>query len=486
MSAPRADTALEVACLRFGDRAHVIEGEARRGFADLDAAATRVAGSLARLRIVPGRRIALRVDNSFASLAAIFGIWRAGAALVPLHPRFTPHEVDTICEIAGARALCAAGAAGLEVAERAAPAADEPPDSELAAIAFTSGTTGIPKGVEITHANLLWSAAAVVHTRGDGYDSVAAVVSPLCHLPVFVSHYLARLLSGGTVVIGSFDAAALAATLCEHRVTDLPLVPAMVKPLLADSTIGVDTAVRKVTVGSTHTPMEVKRALAERFAGAAIVEAYGQTETTDGVTMTVAREALERPGTVGRPHATIALAIMDDAGRVLPPGARGEIVCRGPTVMRRYHGAPEATAAALRGGWLRTGDLGTMDADGFLYVTGRLKEIIISGGENVSPEEVEGALATHPAVVESAVFGVADERWGELVAAAVVARGEVSPEALVDHVGQRLARFKRPRRIWFVEALPKTAAGKIKRGEIRDLLERGQVLNREFHSRFRT
>ena len=467
---PRVDHALEIARLRFGERAHMVEGGVRRSFAELDAEATRIAAVLARLRPAPGARIALRVENSFASLAAVFGIWRAGAVLVPLNPRFTDHEIRTICDLAGARALCVSRSDGLEISELAG--ADDPPDTELAAIAFTSGTTGAPKGAEITHANLLWSAAAVMHTRGDWYDSVAAVVSPLCHLPVFVSHYLARLLSGGTAVIGSFDVAALTATLSEHRVTDLPLVPAMVKPLLADPTVGAGSSVRKVTVGSALTPMEIKRQLAERFAGADIVEAYGQTETTDGLTMTVGREALDRPGTVGRPHSIVALAIMDEHGALLGPSCSGEIVCRGPTVMRRYHGAPEATATAYREGWLRTGDLGRIDEDGYLYVTGRLKEIIITGGENVSPDEVEAALGTHECVVEAAVFGVPDERWGEAIGAAIVVHTPVAEDVLREHVARRLARFKLPRRIWFVDALPRTAAGKVKRLELRDRLIR--------------
>jgi long-chain acyl-CoA synthetase len=284
-----------------------------------------------------------------------------------------------------------------------------------------------------------------------------------------VSHYLARLLSGGTVVIASFDVGKLALALGSEGITDLPLVPAMIGPLLGEADLAAP-CLRKVTVGSALTPMETKEQLRERFPGAEIVEAYGQTESTDGLTMTVGLEALERPGTVGRPHSIVALGIRGPQGAILPSGEVGEIVCRGPMVMRGYFRNPEATAAALRDGWLHTGDLGRMDEDGYVYITGRLKEIIISGGENISPEEVEAALGSHPAVAEAAVFGLPDPRWGEIVAAAVIARQPVTAEALAEHVGERLARFKRPRRIWFVEALPKTAAGKVRRLELRKTL----------------
>jgi len=472
VNARRVDDALAIARLRFGDRGHVIADGRRFGFGDLDAAATRAAEVLRPLELVRGARVALVVDNSFAAIAAVLGIWRAGAALVPINPKNTPFEVETMCRLAAVRAVCGVRDGGLEIGETFA-AASDPPDDELAAIAFTSGTTGQPKGVEITHSNLLWSATAVVHTRRDTHESVAAVLSPLCHLPIFVSHYLARLLSGGTVVIGGFDATSVADALRRHRITDLPLVPAMVGPLLAEPTIGEASSVRKVTVGSATTPMETKRRLAERFPGAEVIEAYGQTETTDGVTMTTGSEALDRPRTVGRAHATIAIAVMDADGRLVAPGTAGEIVCRGPTIMRGYHRDPEATAAAFRAGWLRTGDLGTMDVDGYLFITGRLKEIIISGGENVSPEEVEAAIAAHPAVVEAAVFGVPDERWGEAVAAAVVVREPVSEEDLTATVASRLARFKKPRRIFFVDSLPRTSAGKLKRVALRDALLAG-------------
>ena len=461
----RADAALEIARLRFGERAHVIEASARRTFADLDREATRFAAALAAAGVGTGDRVALRIANRFADVAAVFGVWRAGAVLVPLNPRLTGDEQRLLCERSGARVLAAVREGTELTIEETLPAGV--PEPELAAIAFTSGTTGLPKGVEITHAALLWSAMAVAKTRGDALDSVAAVVSPLCHLPVFVSHYLARLLSGGTVVLGQFDPDRLVASLAEQGITDLPLVPAMVGPLL-ERDVPASVRLRKVSVGSALTPMEVKEALAARFGGADVVEAYGQTETTDGVTMTVGREALERPGTVGRPHATLALAVLGRAGNLAPSGQDGELVFRGPTLMRGYHADSAATAAAFHGPWLRTGDLGRIDEDGYVYVTGRLKEIIITGGENVSPAEVEAVLGRHPAVAEAAVFGIPDPRWGERVAAAVVTRDEVTPEALQEHVARHLARFKLPRTILFLEELPKTSAGKVKRAELRD------------------
>ncbi len=466
-SGPTADQALEIASLRFGARTHVVERAVRRSFADLHRAADRRAQGLARLP--RGGRVALEVTNSFDGLAAAFAIWRAGGVLVPLNPKLASPEKAQICELADVAARGTISADGGELSIEVREPRSGTADPELAAIAFTSGTTGVPKGVEITHANLLWAAAAVVHTRRDRSDSVAAVVSPLCHLPIFVSHYLARLLSGGTVVIGAFEAGRLAAALGEEGITDLQLVPAKIEPLLGESGISAPR-LRKVTVGSTLTPMETKARLRDRFPEAEIIEAYGQTESTDGLTMTVGLEALERPGTVGRAHSIVALAVRAPDGSFVPAGEPGEIVCRGPVVMRGYFRNPEATAAALRDGWLHTGDLGRMDEDGYVYITGRLKEIIISGGENISPEEVEAALASHPAVAEVAVFGLPDPRWGELVAAAVVARSPATAEMLTEHVGERLARFKRPRKIWFVDSLPKTAAGKVKRQELRKIL----------------
>ncbi len=422
-----------------------------------------------------GVRVALALESTAPHLAAAFGVWRAGGVLVPLDPRLRPSEAEAIVGRARAAFLLrvdgATGERRLEaLASPVAADGERPPCSDdVAVVASTSGTTGEPKGVLLSHANLLWAATAVARTRGDRPQSVAAVLSPISHTPVFVSHFLARLLSGGTVVLARFDAERVAELLREHGVTDLPLVPAMVEPLLGSD---VRARLETITIGSATTSMEAKRALAERFPGARIVEAYGQTESTDGLTMTTGREALERPGTVGRAHALLAVAVRGRGGHLCGPGETGEVVARGPTVMRGYDGDPAATADALRDGWLHTGDLGALDEDGFLFLRGRLREVIRSGGETVSPSEVEAVLARHPAVIEVAVFGVPDPRWGERVAAAVVARAPLSEEDLREFARPHLAPFKLPRALLRLERLPRTAAGKVRRSELRVALER--------------
>lgn len=469
--------ALTIARLRGRRWAPIVEDDRRTDVVALDAAASAVAADLARHGVAPGARVGLAVENSAPHIAAMFGVWRAGAALVPLHPRLTAGEADGLLAHAGARVVLRVAARDgtwrvEPFAAGAGRALGDEGARDVAVVAYTSGTTGRPKGVVLTHANMLWAATALLRTRRDHERSVAAVVSPLCHNPIFVSHYLARLLSGGTVVLCAFAPERIVRLIRDEGVTDLPLVPAMIGPLLDSPELTDVSRVVRVSVGSALTPMAIKERLAARFPNADILEAYGQTESTDGLTLTVGREALERPGTVGRPHAPFAMAITTPDGAPCAPGEQGEIVARGPTVMRGYLDDPEATATALRDGWLHTGDLGRMDEDGYVYVTGRLKEIIITGGENVSPEEIEAVLARHPAVAEVAVFGAPHERWGEQVTAAVIARGPLSCDELREFARPHLAGFKLPRDLLLVDALPKTSAGKVKRRELRDRLRR--------------
>jgi acyl-CoA synthetase (AMP-forming)/AMP-acid ligase II len=221
--------------------------------------------------------------------------------------------------------------------------------------------------------------------------------------------------------------------------------------------------VQKVTVGGAPTRMEAKRALARLFPGAEVIEAYGQTESTDGVTMARGTSVFDREGTVGSPNPYVLVRVRRPDGALAAPGEAGEIVVGGPTVMAGYHRDAKATAAAVRQGWLHTGDLGHQDADGYLFLTGRVKELIISGGENVSPGEVEEVLRLHPAVADVAVIGTPHQKWGEQVTAVVVRKPGVAVDgaALGAFAGTRLAGFKRPRRFEFLDALPRNAANKV-------------------------
>jgi fatty-acyl-CoA synthase len=345
--------------------------------------------------------------------------------------------------------------------------------SRLAAIAYTSGTTGSPKGVMLTHENLLWATLACAQARGDTSASVGACLSPLTHTPVLVSHLLCRILLGATAVLFErFDLGTVLDAVERFGITDLPLIGGMVFDVTAAGGVApaVRERVRKVSVGGAPTPMDAKRALRDIFPAAEIIEAYGQTESTDGVTMARGTSVFDHPGTIGRVNPHVAVAIAGAHGAIARFGEEGEIVIGGPTVMAGYWRDRAATKAAIRDGWLRTGDLGRRDADGWFEITGRVKDLIITGGENVSPVEVEAVLRAHPDVADVAVIGTPHPRWGEQVTAVVVARPGAALDGarLAAFAGERLAGFKKPRRIEFVAALPRNAANKVETGVLRE------------------
>jgi acyl-CoA synthetase (AMP-forming)/AMP-acid ligase II len=318
----------------------------------------------------------------------------------------------------------------------------------------------------LTHENFLWATLACAHARGDTPDSVGTCLSPLTHTPVLVSHLLCRILMGSTaVLLERFDVPAVLEAVERHGVTDLSLIGGMVFDIVAMGSVPkkISDTVRKVSVGGAPTPMEAKRALARIFPNAEVLEAYGQTESTDGVTLARGTSVFDREGTVGRPNPHVIVAVRKADGSLAEPGGTGDIVIGGPTVMAGYYKSPKATSDVLKDGWLYTGDLGHRDADGYLFLTGRSKDVIITGGENVSPTEVEDVLRTHPDVVDVAVIGTPHPRWGEQVTAVIVARDgkPLDAEALAAFAGERLAGFKKPRRIEFVASLPRNAANKV-------------------------
>jgi long-chain acyl-CoA synthetase len=485
---------------------HLGEGaERRHSFAQLIDSVARQAAALARRGVRAGDRVALLAPNTDQLVQALLACWWLGAAACPLNIRWSRTELDY--------ALADSEASLLLVHESlAALVPDEPatdilplsalqaqarelqpqPDTRtggeaLAAILYTGGTTGRAKGVMLSHANF-WSAAM---TRGaelnNSPDSVTLLVAPLFHVAGLGRLIGQMIVGGGWVTMPQFRTARVLEAIERDGVSDIIAVPSMLQALLDDP--GFHAArlqgLARIAFGAAPMPPDLlDRALAA-WPNAEFFQAYGMTETAGALCMNP--PANHRPearsrgllNSVGRPGLGAEIVIADQDGRELPRGEVGEILARGPMVMQGYWRQPQATQAALRGGWLRTGDGGRMDADGYLFIADRLKDMIISGGENIYSAEVEAALRTHPAVAQAAVVGVPDVQWGEAVHAVIVLcpeaqrdRAELS-EALRAWCHSQLARYKCPRGFSFVRELPMSAAGKVLKNVLRSRASHG-------------
>ena len=501
MLLPTSPAFLRLQATRRGEAGGLCYAGRRIPYGELAATVDELAAWLGRRGLGGGHAIGILAANEPAVVAMLFAVWGIGAVAVPIAVRSTVAE--TAHQLAHARArvlLCdrgregvareAAAAAGvpavvlapdlplmprlLRRGRRPAARAPRPPAADgLAVIAYTSGTTGTPKGVMLTHGNLLWAMLACAQARGDRAETVGACLSPLSHVPVLVSHLLCRVLTGATaVLVEKFDVGATLDAVERFGVTDLTLIGGMVFDVLALGQIPPATrrTVEKVSVGGAPTPMAAKHGLARLFDGAELIEAYGQTESTNGVTMARGTSVFDREGTVGRANPHVVVAVRRPDGALAAPGEEGEIVVGGPTVMAGYHRDRAATADAIRDGWLRTGDLGRRDGDGYFFLTGRVKDIIITGGENVSPAEVEAVLRAHPGIADVAVIGTPHPKWGEQVTAVIVRHpgAKLDGAALGDFAAARLAAFKRPRRVEFIDALPRNAANKVQAHLLRE------------------
>ncbi|HXQ23390.1 MAG TPA: AMP-binding protein [Candidatus Acidoferrales bacterium] len=463
-------------------------------YGELSAAVDDLAAWLAKRGLGAGDHVGVMAANEPAMVAMMFAVWSLGGVAVPISVRSTVQEAAQLLSHSRARALlcdvsrcelarAAATAVGApayaceadlplrpRVLRRGTPHREHParaPRPErLAVLAYTSGTTGMPKGVMVTHANLLWATLACATARGDRPEGSGACLSPLTHTPVFVSHLLCRVLLGaGAVLLEKFDTELVLESVERFGITDLPLIAGMVFDVVQLKSIPerIRRSVEKVTVGGAATPMAAKRALAGIFAGAEIIEAYGQSESTDGVAMARGTSVFDHEGTVGRMNPYVHVSIRRADGSLAASAEEGEIVVSGPTVMAGYYRDRAATETTLRDGWLHTGDLGRQDADGYFFITGRVKDLIITGGENVSPREVEDVLRLHPHVADVAVIGTPHPKWGEQVTAVVVPKNgaHIEPADLTSFAGARLSGFKKPRRIELVDALPRNAANKV-------------------------
>jgi long-chain acyl-CoA synthetase len=476
-------------------------GQLRYG--ELDRASDRVAANLAAAGIMPGDRIALQLPNIPQFLISYFGILKAGAVVVPLNVLLRAPEIAYHLEDSGALVLItwegvlaeavkgaeaagsgaifavghAAGAAGAMPFERLLDGVAPPVEmamrqpADTAVVVYTSGTTGQPKGAELTHIQLYMNADIPGRLFDVQPDDVVITVLPLFHVFGLSSILDVCVRFGCTMsLIPRFTPAAVLAAIQRDRATIFEGVPTMFADLLAYPDLGrYDLSSLRVAIsGGASIPAPVLDAFEERF-GLVILEGYGMTETASTTTFNPSA-AERRAGSVGKPIWGTQTQVWDDEGCPLPPGPEhvGEIVTRGLHVMKGYLNRPEATAEAFTGDWLHTGDLGYFDEDGFLFILSRKKELIIRGGYNVYPSEVENVLHAHPAVAEAAVVGVPDERLGEEVMAVVIARAtvELREIELVAWCRERLAAYKCPRVFQFRSELPKNTLGKVLKDEL--------------------
>jgi long-chain acyl-CoA synthetase len=514
----RSDRATETIPRRFRaiarryPEAPVVVGCGRDlSFAGLDSASDGVAGALAAAGICPGDRIGLYCPNGAELVIAYLGILKAGACVVPINLMLNPLEVGFILRDAGARgtffhaslaesaaaALAdapgvglrvriggAGGAGGLDfeamvASGSAPPTLDLDPEEDLAAILYTSGTTGRPKGAMLSHHNLVANTTSVMEALAlePGRDRIL-VVLPMFHAFAATVGMLMPLLHGLSLIpVQRFDPRQVSAAIAANAATVFLGVPSMYALLLRLDEVAVAQwgTVRLCVCGGAALPAAVMAGFEARF-GIPILEGDGPTECSP-VTCVNPVAGPRRPGSVGPPIPGVEMRIADPQGATLPDGEHGEVCVRGPNVMRGYWGLPGETASSFFDDWFRTGDLGWRDADGYLYLVDRIKDLIITNGMNVYPRVIEESLYQHPEVAEAAVVAEPHPLHGEVPVAYVVPQpgATLAPAALRDWCRARLGRHEVPRRILVREALPKNAAGKILKRELRRQgeLERG-------------
>ncbi|HEX4657723.1 MAG TPA: long-chain fatty acid--CoA ligase [Streptosporangiaceae bacterium] len=464
-------------------------------YSELREAAGRVTSLLSSAGVAPGDRVGIMLPNVPAFPIAFYGALAAGAVVVPMNPLLKSREVTYYLADSGAKVLFAWYSSAGEAAKGAADTGtqvvtvDDPDmrsllaclfpvhtrveraDDDDAVVLYTSGTTGQPKGAQLTHANLTRNAALTAETLiNAGPDDVVMGCLPLFHVFGLTCGLNATIAGGGTLtLLPRFDAGQALDVIARDRVTVFEGVPTMYAAMLHHpaSADADASSLRTCVSGGAAMPVEILHGFEKKF-GCMILEGYGLSETSPVASFNHPN-AERKPGSIGTPVAGVEMRVVGPDGTVLPVGEIGEIAIRGHNVMKGYWGKPEATAEAIPDGWFRTGDLARVDEDGYFFIVDRKKELIIRGGYNVYPREIEEVLYEHPAVAEAAVVGMAHDQLGEEVGAAVALKpgAAATPEELRAYVKERVAAYKYPRHVWLVDGLPKGPTGKILRREVR-------------------
>jgi len=493
---------LEHHASRTPNRPLAIHGDDTVTYGEMVTRASALAAGLHEHGLGAADVVALLSYNCIEFLETIFAANYLGGIAMPINWRLAAPELRFILEHSGARALVC----GDQLIELANDATNELKDDllrvcistkevagwerfadvgggsarsvrahvqgdDIHRLMYTSGTTGRPKGVMITHANLAWKNYAHIAEFGFTASDLGLACGPLYHVGALDLTTTSLIAVGATIIIHrAFEASDVVDEIERSRVTTVWLAPAMVNAIMALPDIEQRdlSSLRLVINGGEKMPIPLIERIQRTFPSAWFADAYGLTETVSGDTFLDRDSIVTKLGSVGRPCQYLELEIWDERGASLPPRERGEVVLRGPKVFKGYWRDPDATSAAFAGGWFHTGDIGVQDEDGYLYIVDRLKDMIVSGGENIAGSEVERVLYEHESVVEAAVVGRPDDRWGEVPIAYVVSRSETTtPEELIEHCRRQLARYKVPKDVTLVDALPRNPSGKVLKRELR-------------------
>jgi len=494
----------------------VVEGTVKLDFRELNRRINRLANAISGLPCRRGDRVAVLAHNCFQYVELYFACAKAGTPIVPLNYRLSGRELTYILNHSEARALffgqkylpvieeikrdleyvahlvCIdAAPAGIphyeSLLKMASDAEPEVPLSEedVAILGYTGGTTGLPKGVMTTHRNVISSCYNCAVEMRLHPETVYLNAPPLFHAGDAMGMFAFSFVGGTNVVVDSFDPERVLRVIEEQRVTHPLLVPAMILALLRYPDVKKFdlSSLQTIIYGTAPMPFEpLLQAL--RVFGCGFAQIYGATETFVPISILKPEDHLvdgpehlmKRMLSAGRSMIGVEVRIVGDDGKELPPGQIGEIAVRGANVMKGYWKQPELTEEVLKDGWYHTGDMGRMDELQYIYIVDRKKDMIISGGENIYPKEVEDVLFMHPAVADAAVIGVPDEQWGEAVKALVIKKPgmEVTEEELIDHCKRHLASYKKPKSVEFVSELPRSTAGKVLKNVLREKYWQGR------------
>jgi acyl-CoA synthetase (AMP-forming)/AMP-acid ligase II len=489
----------------------VVFGDTRLTWQEFNARINRLAHAFVDMGIAKEDKVAILMYNCNQSLECYFALGKIGAVAVPLNFRLHPEEIayivtnaDAVALVVGEQLVDTARSIQKElpliqqyVSVTPAPVEgmlhyesliqrypdDEPlvlvEDDDPAFIMYTAGTTGKPKGAVLTHKSqvIMWTAAIIRIAEEPGVGDMAGfrVCSPppLYHMASF-GYCLVHLLLGATVVLPTqvFNPAEIMEIIEREKIDSILLIPAMANFLVLTPDLDkYDTSSLKIWMsGASVLPTQTRKAMTERFPGLMVCDCFGQTETGALVSILRPSEAERKVASVGRALPFVQIRVVDDDDQDVPVGEVGEAIYQGPNIMKEYYRNPEGTARAMRNGWFHSGDLVRRDEEGFVYIVDRKTDMIVSGGENIYPAEVEEILYRHPKVLEAAVIGVYDEQWGEAVKAVVVPKaGEtLTEEEIIDFCKDRLASYKKPKSVDFTDALPRNPTMKVLKTVLRE------------------